>query len=451
MKIKIKIRKKKSIGLERIRNIEELSLKAHEISNGAIEQVGRIALNDLRDLAIYYTPGVAYVSTAVRANKQLSYKYTSRGNRIAIVSDGSRVLGLGDIGPEAGLPVMEGKALLFKKFGAIDAIPLAINADTVEQIVEFAKALEPSVAGINLEDISNKKCFDVFDILQKELNIPIFHDDRQGTAVVTYAALKNALSLVGKDIKTAKIVINGIGAAGVGIAQLLLASGAANLMLCDTRGILYKGRGEDMNRMKETLAEYTNKQQLKGQLADAAKSADVLIGVSVKGAFNEQLIKSMAEKPIVFALANPDPEISYERAKAAGAVIVATGASAVPNQVNNLLIFPALFRGALDVQARKINTAMMQAAADELAKSVAKTKLSEEHIVPNFVDEDIVEVTANIAAAVARAAMETGVAGIKVDPAIVRKGAKEALQRYSKIEKMMSKLDHEKELSKLLK
>lgn len=451
MKIKIKIKRKKNHTLEGIKNIEELSIKVHEVARGKIEQIGRVQVRNLRDLSIYYAPGVAYVSNAIRANKMLSYKYTARGNRIAIISDGSRILGLGDIGPEAGIPVMEGKALLFKRFGNVDALPLTINADTADQIVEFAKAIEPSVGGINIEDIANTRCFDVFERLQKELSIPVFHDDREGTAVVVSAALENALKLVGKDLKTVKIVINGIGAAGLGIAQLLLASGATNIIMCDTRGILYKGRKDNMTPTKELLAEHTNKSELKGQLADAAKGADVLIGASNRAAFNEFMIKSMATKAIVFALANPEPEISYEKAKEAGAAIVATGASAVANQVNNLLAFPAIFRGTLDAQARKINTAMLQAASEELARSVPKALLSTDHIIPNFVDEDFTEITANIAAAVAKAAIDTGVAGIKVEPSEVKKETKLALKRYLKFEKTIGKLGSGKALTHLFK
>ena len=451
MKLKIKIKKngKNSHGV--MRNLEEVSIRAHELSRGKVEQIGRVTIKNMKDLAVFYAPGVAYVSSAIRANKLLSYKYTGRGNRIAIISDGSRILGLGDIGPEAGLPVIEGKALLFKRFGNVDALPLAIEAASTEQIVEFAKAIEPSVGGINLEDISSGKCFDVFDRLQKELNVPVFHDDRHGTAVVVYSALINAMKLVGKDIKSARIVVNGAGAAGTGIAQLLLAAGATNIMMCDGRGIIYKGRNDNMTPTKVLLAEYTNKAQLKGQLADAAKNADILIGASTAGAFNENVIRSMAQNPVVFALAIPEPEISYERAKAAGAVIVATGNSGVPNQVNNLLAFPAVFRGALDAQARKINTAMLQAAGEELARNVKKQLLSIDHIIPNFVNEDITEVTANVAAAVSKSAIDTGVAGIRVDPADVRKNVRLTLKRYSKMETTIAKLGSEKEISRLLK
>ena len=452
MKLNIKIRRKKngvsvsysngsngSGAKSGVDGIRDVALMAHERSMGKIEIIGKVPVTTLRDLAIYYTPGVSYPSLEIKEDKKLSYVYTARANRIAVISDGSRVLGLGNIGPEAGLPVMEGKSLLFKKFGNVDALPLVVRAETTEELVAIAKAIEPGVGGINLEDISSPKCFEVFERLQKELSIPVFHDDREGTAVVTLAALQNALKIVGKEISSAFIVINGAGAAGVGIAQLLLAAGAANIVMCDKRGILYKGRTDNMNNIKELLAEHTNRNLLKGQLVDAVKNCDVLIGASSEGAFNERLIRSMAPRAIVFALANPDPEITYNEAKAAGAEVVATGASNVPNQINNVLAFPAIFRGALDVQARKINTQMLLAAADALSSNVQKAKLNSEHIVPNFSDDDINSITAVVAAEVAKAAMETGVSRIKVDPALIRKNTSVALMRYSKLEKSFSK------------
>ena len=418
--------------------IEKKALKAYRDNKGVIQIDGKVRVRDLADLAIYYTPGVSYPPRKIRENPMLSYEYTGRGNRIAIITNGTRILGLGNIGPEAGLPVIEGKSLLFKKFGDVDAFPLPIKANSVERIVEFAKAIEPAVGGINLEDTQSPDCFYVFERLQNELNIPVFHDDRQGTGVVAYAALTNALKLVGKDIKRIKIVINGVGAAGVGIGELILAAGGKNLIMCDTRGILYKGRKENMNDIKVRLAEHTNHLQIKGQLEDAVKGADVLIGVSTKGVFKSQYIKAMAEKPIVFSLANPDPEIEYDDAKKAGAYIVATGKSDVPNQVNNVLAFPGIFRGALDVRARKINSAMLLAASKVLADSVDH-HVSKDHIVPNFVANDIAPITANVAAEVAIAAMKTGVARVKVNPEDIRKTTRKALERYSKLEDILAK------------
>ncbi|MFI5412477.1 MAG: NADP-dependent malic enzyme [Candidatus Micrarchaeales archaeon] len=420
---------------EKHKRIEKAALDAYSENKGVIQITGKVRIKSLMDLATYYTPGVSYPPLKIRANKLLSYKYTGRGNRIAIISNGSRILGLGNIGPEAGLPVMEGKSLLFKKFGNIDALPLAIHADSVEKIVAFAKAIQSSVGGINLEDISSPDCFHAFDRLQKELDIPVFHDDRQGTAVAADAALRNAMKIVDKDVRKAKIVINGLGAAGVGIGELLLAAGCKNLVMCDTRGILYRGRIDNMNEIKKRLAEHTNPQGIKGQLSDAVKHADVLIGASSANLFKPSHIKSMTEKPIVFALANPHPEIEHKAALDAGAYIVATGESDVPNQVNNLLAFPGIFRGALDVQARQINSAMLLEASRILAHGVPIHKRKREHIIPNFINEDINSIIANMAAGVAQAAMKTGVARVKVNPDEVRKNTIDALKRYSKLEK----------------
>lgn len=446
MKLKI-VRKGKTQQVD----IDKLSLQAHEASRGKIEIIGKVPILSLEDLALYYTPGVGAVSLAIHADKDLSYKYTSRGNTIAILTNGTRVLGLGGVGPEAGMPVMEGKALLFKKFGGVNAVPLCVNAHSAAELIAVARAIEPSVGGINLEDIAPPLCFEVFDALQKDMNIPVFHDDRHGTAVVTLAALRNALKLVGKDIVTSKIVINGIGAAGVGIAQLFISKGAENLTMCDTRGALYRGRTENMSPVKESLAQYTNKAGIKGQLEDVVKGADVLIGASNRGVFTERMIKSMAPNPIVFALANPEPEIDYYRAKASGAEIVATGVSDMPNQVNNLLAFPAIFRGAMEAHARKINTAMLLAASDVLAESIHKKKLSVEHIIPNFEEDDVDLITADMAAEVARVATQTGVYRKKVTPEEVRANVLSSLKRYSKIEKAMVKLDKTKRLKRFLK
>jgi malate dehydrogenase (oxaloacetate-decarboxylating) len=418
--------------------LRERALKAH--AGGKIEAIGKVAIKSAEDLSTYYTPGVAYASMAIAVDKGLSYTYTSRSNMIAIVSDGSRVLGLGDIGPEAGMPVMEGKALLFKKFGGVDAIPLTINAHSVEEIVAFVKALEPSFAGINLEDIATPKNFEVFNRLKAELRIPVFHDDRHGVSVVVHAALKNALRLTGRKLSNARIVINGAGAAGMGTAELLLAEGAKDITVCDSKGAIYAGRDADMSPMKADLASKTNRKMVKGPLQAAVEGADVLIGLSVKGAFTKELIKSMSKNPIVFALANPDSEISYKDAKDAGAAVVATGASDAPNQVNNLLAFPAIFRGALDVRAREINTKMLLAASNALSGSVAKSKLSNEYIVPAFCNERFQAIVAKTAAAVAKAAMDSGVAGTNVDINVLKKGIKSRLKRYGKIERLVSRL-----------
>ena len=409
------------------------ALEAFRKHKGVVRIMGKVQIKTLEDLATYYTPGVSYPPLQIRKDKALSYEYTGKGNRIAILSDGTRILGLGNIGPDAGMPVMEGKSLLFKKFGDIDALPLAINAGNMDEMVAFAKAIEPVIGGINIEDVSSPNCFSLYDRLQSELEVPVFHDDRQGTGVVADAALRNAMKLVKKEVKNAKIVINGLGSAGVGTAEIILAAGCKNLLMCDTRGILYNGRKDNMNEIKQRLAEHTNPDGIKGQLYDAVKGADVLIGFSSPGAFKPNFIKAMADKPIVFALSNPVPEIEYQNAKEAGARIAATGDSDVPNQVNNMLAFPGIFRGVLDVQARKINSAMLLEASRALAHSVKPR--TPEHIIPNFVDDDIIPITADIAAAVAAAAIRTGVARKKVDPNKVRKDTKERLLRYSRIER----------------
>ncbi len=415
------------------RSIEKAALSEFSKHKGVIQIVGKVRVKTLGDLATYYTPGVSYPPLRIREDKALTYEYTGKGNRIGILSDGSRILGLGNIGPDAGLPVMEGKSLLFKKFGDIDALPLPINAHGVDEMVSFAKAIEPVIGGINIEDVSSPNCFTLYDRLQKELGIPVFHDDRHGTGVVADAALRNAMKLVKKDVRKAKIVINGLGSAGIGVAEIILAAGSRNLVMCDTRGILYKGRRDNMNGLKQRIAEHTNHNGMKGQLQDAVKDADVLIGLSVPGAFKSSFIKAMADKPIVFALCNPYPEMRYDEARKAGAYIAATGESGVPNQVNNMLAFPGIFRGILDVRARKINPTMLLEASRALAHSVKRR--AREHIIPNFVDDDIISITADIAAAVAGAAIKTGVARRKMDPDRVRRDTKERLERYSRLEK----------------
>jgi malate dehydrogenase (oxaloacetate-decarboxylating) len=420
--------------------IKRMSIKEHRLHSGVTETIGKVPLRSLRDLAVFYTPGVAYASLAIKKDREMSYALTNRANRIAIVSNGSRILGLGNIGPEAGYPVMEGKALLFKKFGDVDAVPITISAETTDEIVDFVKKIQPAFGGINIEDIASPTCFEVVDKLNDELDIPVFHDDRQGTAIVALAGLKNALKLVGKKISEAKIAVNGVGAAGIGIAQLLITAGAKDLVMIDRAGIVYDGRERNMNPTKESLAKHTNKKRLMGGLRDAVKGADVLIGASERGAFRSRFIKLMADKPIVFALANPEPEMSYYAAKSAGAKIVATGMSGVPNQINNLLAFPAVFRGALDIGARKINMQMQIAAADALAKSVPQRMLSDKYIIPDFADEDMTKITANVAAAVARSAIETGVARKKMSETEIRRNIEAKLKRYQRIEDFVSRL-----------
>lgn len=414
-------------------------LAKHRERKGKIEVIGRVEVETKQQLATYYTPGVAYACLAIRDDKELVYDYTMKGRTVAIVTDGTRILGLGKIGPEAGLPVMEGKALLLKKFAGVDAFPICINETDEDRLVEIIKSLQPSFGAINIEDIAVPKVFRIVERLRKELEIPVFHDDRNGVAAVTLAALLNALKLSGKKLSDVKIVINGIGAAGTGTAELLHYAGAKNIYMVDTSGMLYKGRQENMNYMKESLAEITNTQKFKGGLNDAVEGADVLIGLSTKGAFSKEMVKKMAEKPIVFALANPDPEIEYKDALDAGAFIVATGRSDTPNQVNNLQAFPGILRGLLEIRARAIDDYMLMRVAKVIAKSVGN-KLSKESIMPDPMDkETVVRLAANVAAEVADSAIKQGLARVQINGNEVKKRVKESGRRYREIEKFMKK------------
>jgi malate dehydrogenase (oxaloacetate-decarboxylating) len=409
------------------------ALEEHRSRRGKYEIVSKAPLNTRGDLSTFYTPGVARVSEAIKEDVSRAYEYTTKSNTIAIVSDGTRILGLGNIGPEAGLPVMEGKAILFKKFGGVDAIPLCIGTRDEGEIIKFVRDIAPTFGAINLEDIESPKSFRILDALSKTLDIPVFHDDQQGTGVVVLAGLINALKLAGKG-KGAKIVVNGAGSAGVGIVRLLLSAGFGNLCVLDSSGLIYKGRPENMNEFKEELASGTNPERKSGSLSEAAAGADVLIGVSKKGVFTRDMISKMAEKPIVFALANPDPEITYEEARLAGAYIVATGSSHAPNQVNNVLAFPSIMRGLLDIRARGLNYEMLQAAAKAIAGSVGK-ELGPEKIVPDPMDGRVmIKLASNVSAAVAVAAMKTGMARIEADPKELKKRAAATVRRYWKIE-----------------
>jgi malate dehydrogenase (oxaloacetate-decarboxylating) len=428
--------------MENDSDIKEKSLDAHKKHKGKIEISGKVSLTSTDDLSIYYTPGVAQVSLAIKDDKNLSYEYTNRANTIAIITDGSRVLGLGDIGPEAEMPVIEGKSLLFKKFGGVDAIPLAIKSQSEEDTIKFVKMLEPSVAAINIEDIKSPKVFSITKRLKNELSIPMFHDDRDGTAIVARAALVNALKIVGKKFNSIKIVINGAGSAGEGIAGILSASRVNDIIICDTHGAIYQDRSSDMNEFKTELAKHTNKNGVRGSLVDVVKGADVLIGVSSKGAFTQDMIKLMNDKPIVFALANPYPEIEYPDAKAANAAIVATGRSDTPNQVNNYLAFPGFFRGILSSRATQVTNDMIIAASDAIASYVKKSELSEEYIIPRFSStKEYINMTVKVAIAVSDAASKSGVAKIKIEKEEMKRSIKELLQRYAKIEKNLEKLN----------
>ncbi len=387
---------------------QELAMQKHEEWNGKIEVVSRAQLADKADLAIAYTPGVAEPCKAIRDDVDLSYVYTRRHNLVAVVTDGTAVLGLGDIGPEAGMPVMEGKCVLFKEFGGVDAFPLCIRSKDVDEIVNTVKLLAGSFGGINLEDIAAPRCFEIEQKLKEVCDIPIFHDDQHGTAVVTLAGIMNALKLVGKEMSDVEVVVNGSGAAGIAITKLLMKMGLKNAVLCDTKGAIYEGR-ENLNAVKEEMAKLSNKQQKKGQLADVIKGADIFIGVSAPGVLTADMVKTMAKDPIVLAMANPVPEIMPEEAKAAGVKVMGTGRSDFPNQINNVLAFPGIFRGALDVRASDINDDMKIAAAKAIAGIVTEEELSPEYIIPDPFNK---AVTPAVAKAVAEAARKTGVARI---------------------------------------
>jgi len=382
----------------------KLSLEMHEKSVGKISIISKVPIKNSYDLSIAYTPGVAAPCLQIAKNKDDVYKYTSKGNIIAVVTDGTAVLGLGDIGPEASLPVMEGKAILFKQFGNVDAIPIAIASKDVDEIVRTVKLISPGLGGINLEDISAPRCFEIEERLKKELDIPVFHDDQHGTAVVVLAALINALKIVKKDISKIKIVISGSGAAGIAITKLLKNYGANNIILLDTKGAIYNGRIEHMNPAKIAIAKVTNPKKEKGELKDVIKNADLFIGVSGPNTLNIEAAKTMNNKSIIFAMANPTPEISPDDAKKAGAYIIATGRSDYPNQINNVLAFPGLFRGTLDVRAKTINEEMKFAAAIALANMIKNP--TTDKIIPSPFDIDVAE---GVAKAVREAAIKTKV------------------------------------------
>lgn len=389
-------------------NYFEESLKLHEKNKGKIEVISKIKVETRDDLSLAYTPGVAEPCRKIHENEDDVYKYTSKGNLVAVVTDGSAVLGLGNIGPKAALPVMEGKSILFKEFANVDAFPICIDSQDVEDIVRTVKLIAPGLGGINLEDISAPRCFEVEERLKKELDIPVFHDDQHGTAIVVLAGLINALKIVNKKIEELKIVINGAGAAGTAISNLLQAAGAKNILVCDRTGVLYTGR-DKMNDAKNALAKVTNPKNEKGSLGDALAGADVFIGVSSADAVKPEMVKSMAEDSIILAMANPVPEIMPDVAKKAGARVIGTGRSDFPNQINNVIVFPGVFRGALDVRAREINLDMKLAAAYAIADYIDEKDLSEDNIIPSALDKNVAKA---VAKAIADAARKSGVAGL---------------------------------------
>ncbi len=386
---------------------QKLSLEKHFEWKGKLEMTSRVRVDGKEALSLAYTPGVAAPCLAIKDNPELSYSLTRRWNTVAVVTDGSAVLGLGNIGPLAGMPVMEGKSVLFKEFADIDAIPICLDTQDVDEIVAVVKAIAPSFGGINLEDISAPRCFEVERRLKELCDIPVFHDDQHGTAIVLAAALKNALKLVKKDLSTARLVINGAGSAGIAIAKFLILLGAKNIIVCDRLGII--DESERFNKAQNALASKTNPMKIKGDLADAVKGADAFIGVSTKDVLSQDMVRSMAEGPIVFAMANPSPEIMPELALEAGAKVVATGRSDLPNQINNVLAFPGIFRGALDTRASSINEEMKIAASNALAALVSDGELNESYILPQAFDP---RVAPAVAAAVAKAARESGAARI---------------------------------------
>lgn len=371
-------------------DINERALKLHRKLRGKIEIKPKYNVKSLDDLTLLYTPGVAAACMEIFRNKDLAYEMTSKWNTVAIVTDGSRVLGLGDIGPEASMPVMEGKSLIFKLFADVDAIPICVNTNDTEEIIDLVKKISPTFGGINIEDIDSPRCLEIVDRLEKELDIPVFHDDQYGTGIVTLAALINAFKIVRKKMENAKIVIAGVGAGGIGVAKMLLRAGAKNIIMVDSMGVIYDGRKDNMNPYKEKLAGLTNPNKLQGDLKTVIKGADVFVGLTGKAnSITKEMVRSMAEDAIVFGLTNPEPDINPNDAKAAGARIIGTGRSDFPNQINNSLVFPAIFRAVFDSRAKKITEKMRLAAAYALADHIPKNKLNENYIIPKMTDKTV--------------------------------------------------------------
>lgn len=387
-------------------NYFEESLKLHEERKGKISITSKVKVETRDDLSLAYTPGVAEPCRKIHEDQENVYKYTSKGNLVAVVTDGTAVLGLGDIGPMAGLPVMEGKSILFKEFADVDAFPILVDSKDVDEIVNAVRLIAPTFGGINLEDIGAPRCFEVEEKLKKLVDIPVFHDDQHGTAIVVLAGVINALKVVDKKLQDIKVVINGAGAAGTAIAKLLLSSGVKNLIAVDKVGILYRGM-EKIDDAKDALAEITNPDNITGSLSDALVGADLFVGVSAPGILKPEMVKSMNKDAIIFAMANPTPEIMPDEAKAAGARVVGTGRSDYPNQVNNVLAFPGIFRGALDVRAKEINEEMKLAAAYAIADYIKDEDLNENNVIPSALDKNV---ATKVAEAIAKAARDSGVA-----------------------------------------
>lgn len=398
--------------------MREEALKMHKEHQGKIGVYSKVSVRNGKDLSLAYSPGVAEPCMDIYKDESKVYDYTAKGNLVAVVTNGTAVLGLGHIGPKAAMPVMEGKAVLFKTFADVDAFPICLDASDPDKIVEIVKALEPTFGGVNLEDIAAPKCFEIEEKLHQVCNIPVFHDDQHGTAIVTAAGLINALKLADKKIEDIRVVANGAGAAGIAIVKLLLHMGVKDVILCDTKGIIYEGRPAGMNKFKEEMALLTNKEKKQGTLADALVEADVFVGISAAGVVTQEMVRSMHRDPIIFAMANPNPEIMPEEAKAAGALVVGTGRSDYPNQVNNVLAFPGIFRGALDVYAKEINDEMQLAAVHAIAGLISEDELNADYVIPDPFDR---RVPAYVAAAVANAAMETSAAQKYVNAEDIKK------------------------------
>lgn len=388
---------------------KEMSLKLHEEKEGKIEVISKVQVKDKNDLSTVYTPGVAEPCKKINQNREEVYRYTAKKNLVAVVTDGTAVLGLGDIGPEAAMPVMEGKSILFKEFGNVDAFPICLDTKDVNEIVKTIKYLSPTFGGINLEDIAAPRCFEIEKILKEELDIPVFHDDQHGTAIVVLAGILNALKLVNKKMDEAKIVINGAGAAGISICKLLLAGGAKNIVMCDLKGALAEGETW-MNEAQEDIAKVTNRELERGKINNIIKGKDVFTGVSGPNVLTSEMVSTMNKDSIVFAMANPVPEILPEEAKAGGVRVVATGRSDYPNQINNVLVFPGIFRGALDARAKAITEEMKLAAAEAIASIVGEGELNEEYIIPDPFNKKVAQV---VAKAVKDIAIKTGVSNLK--------------------------------------
>lgn len=393
--------------------LRDEALEMHRRNQGKLEVAPKVKVTNKDELSLAYSPGVAEPCKEIHEDPRKVFEYTMKRNTVAVVSDGTAVLGLGNIGAEASIPVMEGKAVLFKSFSGIDGVPISLKTTDTDEIVNTVKLLEPNYGGINLEDISAPRCFEIEERLKKETNIPVFHDDQHGTAIVTVAGLINALRIVDKDMSDIKVVLNGAGAAGIAIVKLLYSYGIRDMIMCDSKGAIYEDRRHGMNETKEQVAKWTNRDKTEGDLEEVIQDADVFIGVSVADILTQDMVRSMADDPIIFAMANPNPEINPDEAKEAGAKVIGTGRSDNPNQINNVLAFPGIFRGALDVEATHINEEMKQAAVEAIANLIDSDELNPDYCIPGPFDS---RVAPSVAREVARAAMDSGVARIEIDP-----------------------------------